>query len=225
MLDIVLRAALPEDAETLAALGWATFAATFVEGFAIPYAAEDLPGFREREYAPAVYARFLSDPASRVWIAERGGEAVAYAYAGAADLPHADRRAGDGELKRLYVRSDTQGLGLGRRLLEAALGWLDPDRARTVWIGVWSGNLKAQRLYEAYGFTKVGEYGFPVGRVVDREFILRRLPASPFTGELSAAKQTTERLQLDAWLSGAHYPRFARSSSPAPLRYAGDDEA
>ena len=41
-------------------------------------------------------------------------------------------------------------------------------------IGVWSGNLKAQKLYAAYGFEKAGDYQYPVGRWLDDEFILRR---------------------------------------------------
>lgn len=41
-------------------------------------------------------------------------------------------------------------------------------------MGVWSGNHKAQRFYRAYGFDKVGEYGFPVGAWTDHEFIFRR---------------------------------------------------
>jgi ribosomal protein S18 acetylase RimI-like enzyme len=46
-----------------------------------------------------------------------------------------------------------------------------------LWIGVWSENLGAQRFYARRGFQKVGEYGFHVGRTIDREFILRRRPA------------------------------------------------
>ena len=43
-----------------------------------------------------------------------------------------------------------------------------------LWIGVWSGNDKAQRLYAAYGFEKAGEYDYPIGAWRDHEFILRR---------------------------------------------------
>ena len=41
-------------------------------------------------------------------------------------------------------------------------------------LSVWSGNLGAQRFYARHGFSKVGEHTFPVGRVVDLEFTLRR---------------------------------------------------
>jgi RimJ/RimL family protein N-acetyltransferase len=39
---------------------------------------------------------------------------------------------------------------------------------------VWSENFGAQRLYARYGFTRVGDYFFPVGEHRDHEFILRR---------------------------------------------------
>ena len=45
---------------------------------------------------------------------------------------------------------------------------------RRLWIGVWSENLGAQRLYARRGFEQVGTYAFAVGRVRDHEFILRR---------------------------------------------------
>jgi diamine N-acetyltransferase len=77
-------------------------------------------------------------------------------------------------LKRLYVSSDVQNGGWGGTLFRTALDWLERDGPRTVWISVWSENFGAQRFYARHGFEKVGEYEFPVGRVRDREFMLRR---------------------------------------------------
>jgi RimJ/RimL family protein N-acetyltransferase len=42
-------------------------------------------------------------------------------------------------------------------------------------VGVWSENVGAQRLYARYGFEKIGEYDFPVGAQLDREFILKQV--------------------------------------------------
>jgi len=58
--------------------------------------------------------------------------------------------------------------------MSQALAWLERDGPRRIWIGVWSGNRGARRLYEQLGFAKVGEYYFKVGEAMDREFILRR---------------------------------------------------
>ena len=171
-----IRIAALDDAPALAALAEATFIETFgANGFAIPYPADDLAVFLHASYAPASVAAWIADPNETVWVAEdEAGALIAYAQAGRNTLPHPDAAPTHGELKRIYVARAAQGSGLGRALLKLALNRLDPDGAATVWIGVWSGNLKAQRLYSRYGFAKAGEYEFPVGRVRDREFILRR---------------------------------------------------
>ena len=91
-----------------------------------------------------------------------------------ARLPHPEVLAGDGEVQRLYVLREYQAGGRGTLLLETALAWLERRGPRTLWIGVWSENLGAQRLYERHGFAIVGEYSFMVGSHADREFIARR---------------------------------------------------
>jgi RimJ/RimL family protein N-acetyltransferase len=90
-------------------------------------------------------------------------------------LDHPDVTAGCGELWRYYIRREHQGQGLGAPLLAAALDWLEAP-GRRVWLGVWSENHGAQRLYARHGFAKVGEYEFVVGGTRDREFIYRREP-------------------------------------------------
>ena len=174
MAEITLRRANASDADRLAEIGDSTFRETFLDGFAIPYPPEDLSRFMAANYAPAAFARKLADPRQASWLAEREGVAQAYANAGPCVLPHPDACPEHAELHRLYVLRSAQGLGLGRRLLDAALAWMTARGAGPQWLGVWSGNLKAQKLYAAYGFRKVGEYRFPVGDWRDDEFILRR---------------------------------------------------
>ena len=122
----------------------------------------------------------MADPRARGWLAETDGPVAGFATAGdistggAGDLPHPDIRPGDGELKRLYVREAAKGTGLAARLMEAALGWLERDGPRPVWLSVWSQNHRAQRFYTRYGFGVVGEYLYPVGESRDEEFIMRR---------------------------------------------------
>lgn len=178
MAEPSIRRAGPCDAETLARLGERTFRETFLEeGFAIPYPSEDLQAFLAAHYTPAAFAARLAEPRGAMWLAEAAGEPLAYSGAGPCGLPHPEASAKDPELHRLYVLRAAQGLGLGRRLLETALDWMDGCDGRCQWLGVWTGNLKAQRLYAAYGFEPVGGYAFPVGRWRDEELILRRAPA------------------------------------------------
>jgi len=169
-----IRCADADDADALSVLA----SACFVETFGHLYPDADLRGFLRSAYSSDAWRTLLRDPRYRTWLLEDGGRALGYALAGPCGLPHADVAAGDGELKRLYVLREAQNGGYGGRLCDAALAWLDGAAPRTLWIGVWSENFGAQRFYGRHGFERVGEYEFAVGDVRDREFILRRAPAS-----------------------------------------------
>lgn len=170
MSEPTLRRAGPSDAETLAALGEATFRETFAH----LYDASDLRAFLAEAYSLDRTRADLAHPAQASWLVEVGGAAIGYALAGPCTLPHEAVTPACGELKRIYFRKDRQGGGLGKALFAEVMGWLQAAGPRDVWIGVWSENHGALRFYEREGFAKAGEYGFRVGSTVDREFILRR---------------------------------------------------
>ncbi|WP_454829379.1 N-acetyltransferase family protein [Pseudoxanthomonas wuyuanensis] len=167
---LAIRRATAEDAQVLSDLA----ARTFTETFGHLYPVEDLQAFLADAYTVDKQRTILSHPDYAVWLLEEDGVAVGHAAAGPCGLPHPQVAAGDGELKRLYVLASHQNGGWGARLFDAALAWLERDGPRTLWIGVWSQNLGAQRFYARYGFEKVGDYEFPVGNTRDHEFILRR---------------------------------------------------
>ncbi|MDQ1154083.1 GNAT family N-acetyltransferase [Brevundimonas sp. SORGH_AS_0993] len=174
MTDAVIRLARPEDAIALGALGRRTFVDTFVTGFGIPYPEADLNAFLDANFDPEPTRKKLAESGAAWWVAERDGELLAFANAGPCALPHSEAQPSHMELRRLYVAKDAQGLGLGTTLLTLSLDWMEAHSDGPLWIGVWSGNEKAQRLYAAYGFEKAGEYDYPVGAWTDHEFILRR---------------------------------------------------
>jgi GNAT superfamily N-acetyltransferase len=165
-----IRRAGPDDAEALAAIGRVTFA----DAFAHLYPADDLEAFLAEAHSVERARADLADPAKAAWLVEACGEVGGYALAGPCNLPHREVTATCGELDRIYILAGHQGGGLGSRLLAEALAWLEKDGPRRIWIGVWSQNLGAQRLYARHGFEQVGTYEFPVGRTRDHEFILRR---------------------------------------------------
>lgn len=174
MSDPVIRSATLTDATALAELARRTFIDTFIDGFAIPYPADDLAAYFAAKFTPEALLQALQEPGAAWWVAERDGALLAFANAGPNGLPHPEAEPGHMELRRLYVDKAAQGLGLGTQLLTLALDWMEANTSGPLWIGVWSENLKAQKLYEAYGFEKAGEYQFPVGNWRDDEFIFRR---------------------------------------------------
>ena len=174
-MALAIRRATPADAAVLAALA----ERTFTETFGHLYPAQDLQDFLAESYAVDKQRVILSTPGYAVWLLEDEGVAVGHAAAGPCGLPHPDVLPGDGELKRLYLLSAYQAGGWGGQLFRCVMDWLERDGPRTLWIGVWSENHGAQRFYARHGFAPVGEYRFAVGRVRDREFILRRPARSP----------------------------------------------
>jgi diamine N-acetyltransferase len=174
MPDVDIRRATLADGPVLAELSGRTFRETFLEDFAIPYPPADLAAFELASFGPDAWAERLVDERQATWLLEHDGRILGYANAGPCHLPHPEVRQEDGELYRLYVAREGQGRGLGVRLLGTVLQWMSAVLPGPQWLGVWSGNLRAQQLYAAHGFRRVGAYQFPVGAWLDDEFILRR---------------------------------------------------
>ncbi len=174
-MALAIRRANSADAGALARIGAETFTLTFGH----LYRPEDLAAFLAESHSEAAYSALLADPRYGVWLLEDGagsdGTRVAgFAVAGPCSLPHPDVAATDGELKRLYLLPDVQNGGWGGRLFDEAIGWLQREGRRRIWISVWSENFGAQRFYGRHGFAKVAEYEFPVGEQRDIEFMYRR---------------------------------------------------
>lgn len=170
--QVQVRVATVTDAAALARLS----AATFAETFGPMYQAEDLAAFLSGSRSEAAYARLLRDPRVRVALAflDGGPEPVGYVVAGPCKLPVDSLEPAAGEVRELYVLAAYQKHKIGTLLLVGALEWLESERRVPLYVGVYSENLGAQRLYGRFGFNKIGEYDFPVGQHIDREFILRR---------------------------------------------------
>jgi ribosomal protein S18 acetylase RimI-like enzyme len=165
-----VRRATGQDAAGLAHLAEVTFTETF--GHLYPPA--DLTAYVASAYSEKACRETLADSRMAYWLAYAEGEpAVGFALAGYCKLPVANLEPTAGELRQLYVRSAYQKQRLGTLLFDAAVDWLEA-RYSPLYVGVWSENHGAQRFYGRHGFAKVGEYGFPVGKTVDRELILKR---------------------------------------------------
>ena len=167
----VIRRAGVADAAALAHIS----ERTFTETFGHLYPPEDLAEYVRGNCTPESCAKLLGEPNVGVWfIGAEDAVPAGYVTAGGCKLPVENREPNAGEIRQLYVLATHQNQGLGAQLLDTALDWLAQQKFSPLYIGVWSLNHGAQRFYARYGFKKVGEYGFPVGKTVDHEFILKR---------------------------------------------------
>jgi GNAT superfamily N-acetyltransferase len=80
------------------------------------------------------------------WLAEHGGEIVAFSMADRADP----------SIFALFVLPDYEGRGLGSRLLQLALDWLEQQGADRIWLATGPGT-RAQRFYERRGWVEIGK--------------------------------------------------------------------
>ena len=169
--QVAIRRATPDDASALADVG----TATFTETFGHLYPPEDLQTFLIGSHSVDAWTRTLSDSQRAVWVAALADAIpIGFIVVGACKLPVQNREPTAGEIQQLYVLARYHNLRLGSRLMDLGLKWLAAQGRAPLYIGVWSENLGAHRFYGRYGFDQVGEYGFPVGKTIDREFILKR---------------------------------------------------
>jgi diamine N-acetyltransferase len=147
----------------------------FSETWGDSYAPNDLAEFLEQKYSLQQHQRWIADVENfALFLAFAGDRCIGHALLGPCELPHPDLKPGDGEIMRMYLLQEFHGAGLGSKMMQASLDWLTRNGPRTLWLGVWSENFGAQRLYQRFGFSKAGEYEFVVGATRDHEFIFRR---------------------------------------------------
>ncbi|MCK7626315.1 ribosomal protein S18-alanine N-acetyltransferase [Streptomyces sp. RS10V-4] len=84
----------------------------------------------------------------RYLVAEQGGRITGYGGLAAVD--------GTGDIQTIATARDQWGTGLGGRLLAALLGAATAFECHEVLLEVRVDNLRAQRLYERFGFEPIG---------------------------------------------------------------------
>ena len=147
-----LRPAEPGDALCLSVLAMQVFLDTYAtEGIRPEIAREVLSGYSESSFATAI-----SDPQSRLWVAERIGHLIGFAQVtlGAThQLAPAGKQA---ELLRLYVQEPFTGKKVGYRLLAQAEQLAYEAGASVLWLTPWVHNHRALAFYLRRGYQDFG---------------------------------------------------------------------
>jgi ribosomal protein S18 acetylase RimI-like enzyme len=159
--DIGIRAGTAGDEQALSAVG----KASFLEAFAGVLDGDDILAHCESQHAPAVYSDWLANGAMRIWLAEvsPGRAPIGYLVLAPATLPIAEPRAGDLEIKRIYLLHRFQGQNVGKRLMAAALADARSRGAGRLLLGVYAANHDALAFYRRCGFGQIGQRTFRVG--------------------------------------------------------------
>ena len=170
MSEISFRDATDADADALAAIGRATFLATF----GALYKQSDLDLYFAEHHNPAEAAALLADPAVAARFAIHDGEVAGFAVIAPSALPYATPGRRTLELKRFYLLPRLH----GSRAADAMIAWVFERAHAGGWddiaLSVFSENARARRFYERHGFLLAGPTTYRVGEQLDAEFIMAR---------------------------------------------------
>jgi hypothetical protein len=164
-----IRQADISDVKIICALG----VATFYEAYCLQDDSQDLANYVLESFSVGQIEREIGDQDSTFFIAEVEGCAIGYAKM--RENAPAECLQGENavEIQRIYILEKFKGAGVGNALMQRCFAEARRKNYEAVWLGVWEQNLSAQRFYQKYGFTKVGELTFPYGETVGINHVLK----------------------------------------------------
>ena len=168
---MVIRLALPSEAQELALLGERLWRETYTG--LIPQANLEL--HLAETFGESQQATELADPACRTLVLAEEGQLLGYALLKARGpvwegAPF--RFVNPIEVARFYLDASLHGGGAAQALMSAVLVESASMGHDLVWLQVWEENARAIRFYAKAGFSDAGEATYRIGNQVDRDRLL-----------------------------------------------------
>jgi diamine N-acetyltransferase len=171
-MEVDIRPARASDVPALSELAKRTWSDAFGDSVGAEDEAAELEETRSEPYFHEALER------DTILVAVSGEALVGYVQFGDVHISDVDSRPGDQELHRVYVDTALQGLGVGRRLMDAALRHPRLAEAGRIVLQVWERNPRAVGLYESLGFETVGTTTFSIGTGELAQDLVMRLDRS-----------------------------------------------
>jgi GNAT superfamily N-acetyltransferase len=170
---MVIRPALPADAQDLAILGerlWRDTYAGLIPG-------SNLEVHLAETFGPGQQAAEVADPTCTTLVIAAGDRLLGYAFLRACapteETTHCHFKKPLG-VARFYVDRSLHGTGSAQKLMAAVLSHADSAGHDGLWLQVWEENPRAIRFYAKAGFIDVGETVFCVAERRYRDRLLLR---------------------------------------------------
>lgn len=165
-----IRLAAAADAGDLAAFA----ARVFRETFAADNTEEDMARFLAGTFTPERQAAELADPDVTTMLALLDGQLAGFAQVRTGEQLEEIDAPDPVELWRIYVDRAWHGRGVAQALMDAVEAEARRRGARSLWLGVWERNDRAQAFYRKFGFETVGSHVFVLGDDRQTDLIMLR---------------------------------------------------
>ncbi len=156
---IVFRRAVQADAKALLDLA----ARTYYETFAPVNTPENMRAYMSGAFTLPQIEAELGDSRATFYVGELNATMIAYAKLVAGEVPECVTGEAPVELSRFYVDRHWHGSGVARALMEKCLDEAKRGGFKTMYLGVWEHNRRAQAFYRKWDFVRVGEHTFQMG--------------------------------------------------------------
>jgi diamine N-acetyltransferase len=171
-INLKIRRGKIADAETLARLALQIFNDTFAGN---PLnKPEDMQAYSAEAFSPETTRSELADKNLIFFIAEVDDRMIGYAKLKEHSSENCVYDEDPIELSRLYVLKDFHGQGIAEKLMNECFDIARSKNYRTMWLGVWEYNFRAQKFYEKLGFRQAGSHIFQLGSDPQTDWVMER---------------------------------------------------
>lgn len=168
-MEITIRQATMDDATALADVG----AVTFYDTFHTFHSEEDMQKYISATYTVEKVSANLQNPDILYFLAEQEGQAIGYIKILRDVKPDKIGAGRVAELEKIYVRQETLGSGVGKKLMQQAIIACVQEKFDWLFLGVWQDNHRALAFYKAFGWEIFNTRNFILGDTVCDDYLLR----------------------------------------------------
>ena len=147
---------------------------TYYDAFHTMNSAETMSRYLDEAFNESKIGEELNNPGSEFHILYLEDQPAAYIKVNLAPAQSDINDPDSLELERIYVRQKFSMMGIGRHLMEHALGLARKNNCSYIWLWVWEKNEAALAFYSRMGFSKFGGHSFRMGDELQSDFLLKR---------------------------------------------------
>ena len=166
----LIRAAVPADADDLAALAERSFR----EAWAAYNDPADMDEYCAANFRPQSVRNDFGRSSVRYLLAEADGELAGYLRMEVSAPPPCVSARAPLEISRLYVLRPWQGRGMALALMRMALAEASLAGHDIAWLAVWQRAAQALAFYRKCGFDVAGTTTFRLGSDAQDDFVMSR---------------------------------------------------